>query len=143
MDIVADSYWPNSIKTSERTKRGLSEKILIKSSKTKIPREFSKFLSSSENKKRMIELLFDVFEKNCVKMLNLIKSNKLVISMEDSCRSLTLSAAEDVQCLTSNQEEADTKIFLHCAQILKENDTDIVVIRSPSGDTDILVLLLF
>ena len=84
MDVVADSYWPNSIKASERTKRGLSEKILIKSSKTKIPREFSKFLSSSENKKRMIELLFDVFEKNCVKMLNLIKSNKLVISMEDS-----------------------------------------------------------
>ena len=140
VDIVADSYWPNSIKTSERTKRGLSEKILIKSSKAKIPREFSKFLSSSENKKRMIELLFDVFEKNCVKMLNLIKSNKLVISMEDSCRSLTLSAVEDVQCLTSNQEEADTKIFLHCAQILKENDTDIVVVRSPSGDTDILVL---
>ena len=60
--------------------------------------------------------------------------------MEDSGHSLTLSVAEDVQCLTSNQEEADTKIFLHCAHILKENDTDIVVIRSPSGDTDILVL---
>ena len=50
VDIVADSYWLNSIKTSERTKYGLSEKILIKSSKSKIPHAFSKFLSSSENK---------------------------------------------------------------------------------------------
>ena len=77
VDIVADSYWPNSIKISERTKYGLSEKILIKSSKSKIPHAFSKFLSSSENKKRLIELLFDVFEKNCVKMLNFIQKKQV------------------------------------------------------------------
>ena len=32
------------------------------------------------------------------------------------------------------------KVFLHCDQILKENTTDKAVIKSLSGDTDIVVL---
>ena len=85
IDIVADIYLENSIKTSERGKRGESEKILIKSSKSKIPPEFSKFPSNGENKSRMIELLFGVIENNRVKMLNVLRTNKIVISTEGSC----------------------------------------------------------
>ena len=42
--------------------------------------------------------------------------------------------------LLSNHEEADTKIIAHAMQFLEENENHGVIIRSPSGDTDILVL---
>ena len=140
VNIVADTYKVNSIKSSERSKPGLSEKILITSSKSKIPREFSKFLDNNENKKRMIEVLFGTIECNRVKMLNLLKTNKIIMSMENNCRLLTLAAAVSVHSLETNQEEADTKVYLLTYKILKETNNDYVVIRSHSGDTDILVL---
>ena len=140
VDIVADTYLLNSIKSSERCKRGDSEKVLVRSCKSKIPPEFNRFLSNGENKTRMIELLFQVIENNRVKMINLLKTNKIVLSMEDSCRSFTLSTAEDEGFLRSNQEEADTKVFLHGEQILKESCNNNILIKSPSGDTDIVVL---
>ena len=48
------------------------------------------------------------------------------------------STAEE--SLKSNHEEADTKLILHCYKILKSSETSVVVLRSPSGDTDIVVL---
>ena len=47
--IVADYYKENSIKKSERDKRGSSPKVLIKSVKSKVPREFQ-FLLNGDNK---------------------------------------------------------------------------------------------
>ena len=42
----------------------------------------------------------------------------------------------------SDQEEADTKVVLHAMRFLSENKEESVCIRSPSGDTDILVIAL-
>ena len=138
--IVSDSYLINSIKTSERKKRGVSSRIQIKSAKSKIPRDFSKFLSNSENKIRMVELLFEVIEEKKAKVLNLLKTSQLIIAKEDMCRSITLSCTEELNCLASNQEEAATKVILHCSKAVLENQDTHVILRSPSGDTDILVL---
>ena len=113
VDIVAETYEVNSTKSSERSKRGLSEKILITSTKSKIPREFSTFLTNNESKKSMIEVLFGTIECNCVKMLNLLKTNKIIMSMEDNYRLLTLKAAESFHSLETNKEEADTKVNIH------------------------------
>ena len=44
--------------------------------------------------------------------------------------------------LTSNQEEADTKVILHTIHALSETPSLKVVIRSPSADTDIFVIAL-
>ena len=44
------------------------------------------------------------------------------------------------ESLTSNQEEADTKVVSHRQQILKSNETSVITLRSPSGDTDIVAL---
>ena len=38
VDIVSDSYHKNSIKRREREKRGSSEKVIVKSSQSKVPR---------------------------------------------------------------------------------------------------------
>ena len=37
VDIVVDSYIENSIKEAERAKRGISKKVIIKSSTSKVP----------------------------------------------------------------------------------------------------------
>ena len=42
--------------------------------------------------------------------------------------------------LLSNHEEADNKIITHAMQFLEGNENHCVIIRLPSGDTNILVL---
>ena len=44
--------------------------------------------------------------------------------------------------LQSNHDEGDTKVILHAYRILIEDADAVVTIRSPSGDTDILVLMI-
>ena len=44
--------------------------------------------------------------------------------------------------LSSNQEEADTKLLLQANHVLHENQNQNVVLRSKSGDVDINILCL-
>ena len=70
VNIVADSYRLVSIKDVTRLERGKSynsEKVIIKSEKSKVPPDFNRFLSDGSNKTRMIELVFHVIEKNKAK----------------------------------------------------------------------------
>ena len=43
--------------------------------------------------------------------------------------------------LANNQEEADTKVLLHCLDSLTCNPGKNVTVRSPSGDVDITVIM--
>ena len=142
IDIVADTYQQNSIKNAERAKRGSSEKLIIKSSKSKIPRNFNNFLSNGENKTRMINLIFETLTEEKVKVLNLLKSTRLYLSNDNTCTLLTLSDTLVIEDLCSNQEEADTKLVLHALHAINESRDAKVNIRSPSGDTDVLLLVL-
>ena len=80
VDIASDSYHSNSIKSSEREKRGSAGKILLKSSKSKLPRDFNKFLSNSENKRKMVSIMFDVMEQERCKVLLSVKNKQTYIS---------------------------------------------------------------
>ena len=44
LDIVAGTYLPNSSKNPERTRRGTTEKVLVQSAKSRLPRNFNDFL---------------------------------------------------------------------------------------------------
>ena len=63
VDIVADTYQENSIKSIERKDRGDASEILVKSAKPKIPRDFANFLSNNDNKTKMTELIFETITK--------------------------------------------------------------------------------
>ena len=52
-----------------------------------------------------------------------------------------MSAVNEEEQLKNDQEEADPKVVLHCQHALQSTSADIVV-RSPSGDTDIVVLMV-
>ena len=80
INFVADCSFENSIKTSERLKCGISTKVIVKSSKSKIPRDFSSsFLLCGENKTRLIELTFQKMEYEKDEILDLLQSEEIVI----------------------------------------------------------------
>ena len=70
-----------------------------------------------------------------------MKQIVLCLSGDNDCCLVQLGNVEERHHLTSNQEEADTKVILHSLDVL--NNTDMFVyLHSPSGDIDILVLAL-
>jgi len=142
VDIVSDSYHKNSIKSGEREKRGSSEKVIVKSSQSKVQREFGKFFSNNENKQNMIEILFEVIVEKRSKMLNLLRTSTLVLSGDEVCKIITVAGVENFTELISTQEEADTKIILHSHQALVNCKNNHVLLRSPTADTVILVLAI-
>ena len=63
-------------------------------------------------------------------------------SLDGECTEISLSSVNVNRDLSSNQEEADTKVILHALNVLHESQQCKIHLRSPSGDTDILVIAL-
>ena len=113
LDIVFESYQSNFIKIPERQTRGLSSKIHIKSSKSRVSGNFAKFLLNGENKERMVEIIFSTLPEKKTKVLNYLKINQLIISKQNLCKSITLSTVRIIESLSSNLiTEADNIVTL-------------------------------
>lgn len=141
VDIVADTYRDFSIKSGERLKRGSGSRLLIKSMKCKTPQDIGKFFTNNENKSRLINLTFEFIKENPQKCLGLLGCNVITLSSDTYCVTVTANGNVHNDDLKSDQEEADTKVVLHALDILASSPGN-VCIRSPSGDTDILVVAL-
>jgi len=139
VDIVADTYRDISIKSGERGTRGSSSKVIVQSPQSKIPRDFNGFLKNRENKTRLIELMCEVMSTNKEKAIQLFKCSVIYFSKDDSTLKIDEFSSTTSIDLSSNQEEADTKVILHCQHAIETTEGS-VVLRSPSGDTDIFVL---
>ena len=74
---VADTYQENSIKPMKRKGRGYASKRLVKSTKSKISRDFASFLSNNDNKTKMIELIFETIIKEKLKFLNILQTTEV------------------------------------------------------------------
>ena len=96
LDNVTDSYQPNLIKISERHRSGLSSKIYIKSSKSRVPRNFGNFLLNGQKEQRMVEIIFSTFQAK-KHILNYLKINQFIISKQNLSKSITLSAVRIVE----------------------------------------------
>ena len=62
--------------------------------------------------------------------------------MDKICYHITASTVEIDDESSSNQEEADTKLLLHCKHSFDSSGDKSVIVRSPSGDVDINILFL-
>ena len=94
---------------------------------------FTKFNGDTFKDTRFVECL-------PVKVLNILRTSKLVLSKDNKTSCITLSSVYVGDELTSNQKEADTKVILHCCDALLKDPNMSVILRSHSGDTDITVL---
>eukprot|EP00112_Aurelia_sp_Birch-Aquarium-sp1_P005855 Seg1662.2 transcript_id=Seg1662.2/GoldUCD/mRNA.D3Y31 product="hypothetical protein" protein_id=Seg1662.2/GoldUCD/D3Y31 len=142
VDIVANTYRKDSLKNSERIKRRSSTKVLINSAESKIPRNFSDFLKNGENKGRMIEIIKGEIVKQKLAFLEKLKCNEIMFSVDKVCIHMTENSTDVIDELSSNQEEADTKLLLHAKHAFNAHPGKAVFIRSPSGDVDINILFL-
>ena len=86
--------------------------------------------------------LFTFVETNQYLVLqDILQTDFVVLSGDNNCCLVQLGNVEERYHLTSNREEADTKVLLNSLGVL--NNTDMFVyLRSRSGDTNILVLAL-
>ena len=142
VDIVADTYREVSIKDPERRKRGCTDKVLIRSAKSKVPRNFNEFLQNRENKTRLIDLILTVILERKLEVLSSLNSKEIYFSTDGQCHKINRDDVINVPELSSNQEEADTKLCLHARHALNSADRETVIVRNHSGDVDINVILI-
>lgn len=147
IDFVADRYFTQSIKGSERAKRGNStgaQLITIYNDHQRCPKQWKKVLSSGENKESLISYLVSAWKKY---PSGWFRDKKLYVTSEEHCFSLystydstedSIVASCDVPELRSDQEEADTRMLLHAKHASTSNES--VVVKSP--DTDVFALAI-
>ena len=141
VDIVADTYRKVSIKAGERKIRGRSNKVIIKSTKFKVPKYFQAFLRNGGNKNRFIDLFCDTIPSSSERALAILQTSVIYFSKEDSCARGNASQVTTVDELSSNQEEPDTKVILHSAHAISTTKGSIIL-RSSSGDNDIMIIAI-
>ena len=143
--FVTDRYLHNSIKSTERSRRGDSEAnlFLIGGPSTKLPRDWKLFLSSGENKINLMKLILQEWESD--KYASVLQNKRIFFVVENTCVQLSsedgiTTDSKPMHELNSSQEEADTKLILHCLYAAQHATTEELVVRSP--DTDVFLLLL-
>lgn len=141
--FVTDTYKDSSIKSAERLRRGTSEPIILKGSLSKVPRNFQKFLSNSDNKKNLIKLLKNEWSNDFYAAM--LKNKELYFVCEHECVLITsedgvTTDTRSVPELQSSQEEADTRMMLHAKFVNDRSKPEKLIIRST--DTDVFLLLL-
>ena len=90
----------------------------------------------------MIEIFKDEFVDNKSASLDKLNCQEILFFMDKRWYKITNSDVVVVEELSSNQEQADTKLLLHAKHALDDSDNASVIVRSPSVDVDINVLFL-
>ena len=134
--IVCDTYLSNSIKGGERRLRGEGKRYVLKSTSMKLPSDMANFLRNGQNK----EMMFNLLEEAITEEKTKLKNRTVYYSNKSWCTKITSTNVSRINAFLSDHEEADTKLV---ALVNSFNITgNTVLIRSPSGDIDILVLFL-
>ena len=117
-----------------------SSNIFIKSLSTMVPRMFCEFLQSGCNKTRLIELLFEYLQLNKDEVLQTSRSDNLFCSSNNSYQVISRVAVIEDLNFPSYRNEGDTKIILHCSNVIHRNHGENAYMWSPSGDTVVLAV---
>ena len=134
VDVVWDSYLPNSLKQSTRQRRtqsGSTQRQRVDCN-TPIPPNWESFLRSEQNKNELF-----IYLAKCMQSYDI--DGKILVS---TLGKLVVTAGQhDLQDMESLQpcshEEADTRIILHVAHCAKQGYRRIAI---RTVDTDIVVL---
>ena len=141
--FVPDTYQNMSIKNAERARRAVKGALITKiySEDQKTPKQWAKFLACGENKENLLQF---IFERWCKSGRDLIQDLTLIVGHGGECHALRKDGTtgdlevSPMPALFTIQEEADTRLMLHCAHAASYSQH--IVIRSP--DTDVFVLAL-
>ena len=139
--VACDTYKIRSMKNSERSLRGDSDKFVIRNENVRVPADFKKsFLANGDNKERLFELI----EKVWVDNKNQLRECVVYFARGHACLKITQNGSSCEKELATDHEGADTKIsylIQHASRNSNDQPTTCVV-RSSSGDIDIPIILL-
>ena len=131
LDLVFDVYLPCSLKCGTREKRGIGTRTLV-SVNSKIPKNWQDFLRVDENKTELFRYLADVVSGTDF-------SDKIIVVTWDDevrCSDFAIDINIISPCI---QEEADTRVILHCLHAAQTGSHKIAI---RTVDTDVVVLAI-
>jgi len=127
-DIVFDTYQASSLKSETRSKRGQGARRRVTGT-GKLPRNWRDILRHSANKAELFDYLAEkVVEHN--------SDNRVIVTKGPEALSNhpEYSLSEISPC---SHEEADTRVFLHVKDAVKEGFKTVMI---SANDTDVLVI---
>ena len=135
--LLCDTYCIKSVKAGECVSRGQGKRYVLSSPDMKIPSDFDDFLQNGDNKWMFLGLT----EQSLIEGTEKLGPQNIFFSNVEHCYFIDTSQTQLIPVLASDHEEVDTKLvaLVHAAQISPGQS---VMIRSPSGNVDILVLFL-
>ena len=130
VDVVNDVYQDDSLKSHVRGLRGAGVRINKVQGSTKLPRDWNSFLRSDSNKVLLIAYLAE-------EVISEMKDDGkiIVFTVEDHVKSVPERSNSGLQ--PCNQEEADSRMFLHINDAAKYGHTSYMI---RTKDTDVVVL---
>ena len=115
--VVFDQYLETSIKAGERSRRGTSSvlEVYIGGPSTPIPKQWAKYITNPKNKGNLCDF---ITKSMCSLGKGRLPDNTQLVlggGLKDGerCVAMTRDSHNDVKDLTSNHEEADTRMWFH------------------------------
>ena len=143
--MATDQYYDCSLKGSERKRHASAGNIRVQINRRdqKPPKQFKKYLSDGSNKVDLVKfLLLDWSDPERFRGVIVDK----VIFMIVECKAYRLQVVENKvtsmpeEDLFSNQEEADTKMFLCCLHAIRYFSSENICISTDDSDVAILAI---
>ena len=78
-------------------------------------------MQNGENKTRLIDLILTVILERKLEVLSSLNSEEMYFSTDGQCHKINRDDVINVPELSSNQEEADTKLCLHARHALNSD----------------------
>ena len=129
LDVVWDTYIPDSLKESTRFKRGkgVGRKV---SGQTKLPGNWMDFLRDSTNKKELFTFLTTNVDE-----FNYLEAKVVYVISGQS----VLSISSGIPMPSCNHEETDTRVVVHVLHALEQGQKTVLV---RTVDTDVVAILV-
>ena len=96
---------------------------------------------NDDNKNFMIKLVFEYGINEKQTAIPSLKTDVIVLSGDNECYTTASGSVTANYDVKSNQEEANTEAVIYATQIIQCTPFK-VMIRNPSGDTGIMILIL-
>ena len=143
-DVVfsTDQYFPDSVKSVERRRRGCAEKLTVQGPMTKRPADWKLLITNGANKAQLIKLLLCVWSQD--DFAHAYQDRKVIFISEGKAHSLETddqahTTVQEVESLSSNHEETDSRVVLYCKYAC---DQGYESVRICSPDSDVFFVLL-
>ena len=134
--IFCDTYLSNSIKGGERRLRGKDKRYVDKSTSMQLPSDMPNFLGNGQNK----EMFFSLLEHAMIEEKQNLQQVTVHFSNKSWCTKIISTIASRISSFVSDHEETDTKVEALVDAF--NNSGNAALVRSISGDIDILMLFL-